>query len=88
MQPSDYINAMGERQLASLLYRDHIGLKHSKRERLRKELETARLQEAEQLKLADRNPEGHMPTVSPFLKALMAHIPEACVCARVSCGWL
>ena len=58
LHPSEYINSLTERGLASLLYRDHVGLKHSSRPRLEKELTDAKADEAERLAAADRRAKG------------------------------
>lgn len=74
MQPSEYVNAMTDRQLASLLYRDEIHLKHSSRERLEVELVGQKQLEDEILQLQPPKPHAEL---DPMLKALLDHMKQA-----------
>ena len=81
MQPSDYTSTMRERELAALLYRDHIGLKHADRSRLCEELEEAKTQETQKVlavttgEQPQHGEEGE-PRLDPLRKALLDHIWE------------
>ena len=80
MRSSPYLESLTERQLASLLYRDHVGLKHSSRDRLVKELSDCKNKETDQVATKNR---GVIRDVSedhandPLLKALLDHVWEA-----------
>lgn len=81
MRSSPYLESLTERQLASLLYRDHVGLKHSRRDRLVKELSDCKSKEENQIEAKNH---GMIMDMSkdhanddPLLKALLDHIWEA-----------
>ena len=70
---------MDARQLSSLLYRDHLQLKHSSRDRLQGELDTAKILEASKFAKADDSVLSITDGVSggdPLLQALLDHLPE------------
>ncbi len=71
---------MTERQLASLLYRDHLRLKHKNRNRLEAELSRSK-QKLKQLR--DREPDLALcdednNTSDGMHKALLQHLGEVC----------
>ena len=77
MQPSEYTRGMSERELASLLYRDHLGLKHANRRRLQAELEHAKEIEDKQIQAVTGH-ELHSVrlTDDPLLMALINHLKQ------------
>ena len=77
---------MTDRQLSSLLYRDHLGMKHSRKQRLQEEIEVARAVEAGQraqadlrAAIADVDVDANAGDVAadPFRAALMSHMLQA-----------
>lgn len=75
--PSAYTANMNERQLASLLYRDHLSLKHAGRERLHAEIMDARRKEDEGGHHSEFQVGGtEVEDVDPLLKALLDHLKE------------
>lgn len=66
---------MTERQLASLLYRDHLSMKHANKDRFKEELYQAKALEDE---LAPRMEQRNtLEDASPLLRAMVAHLKEA-----------
>ena len=76
---SDYTSKMNDRQLSSLLYRDHLGLKHATRQRLQHEVEAAKLVESAEQERLDRAAGRILDkqnVENPLLNALLSHLPE------------
>lgn len=80
IRPSEYTAKMTERELASLLYRDHLSLKHADRQRLHSEIKDVQRKENRGSHSEDEvegiEEVGDVDDVDPLLKALLDHLKE------------
>ncbi|CAE7224626.1 unnamed protein product [Symbiodinium sp. CCMP2592] len=76
---SPYLQQLNARDLASMLYRDNLRLKHAARQRLQDELDSAKLAEEMLRVQADRESgllEDKIAATDPLAKALLSHLQE------------
>ena len=77
---SPYLEQLNARELASMLYRDNLRLKHAARQRLQDELDSAKLAEDMRRVQADRESgllEHTTAATDPLARALLSHLQEA-----------
>ena len=77
LQPSPYTERMNERELASLLYRDHVGLKHASRDRLGKEIADAQTEESTFVNASVPEHDQNSEWMDPLTSAMLGHLVQA-----------
>ncbi|CAE7402879.1 unnamed protein product, partial [Symbiodinium necroappetens] len=79
LEPSPYLQQLNARELASMLYRDNLRLKHAPRKRLQDELDSAKLADNMRQMQADRESgllELTTAATDPLARALLSHLQE------------
>ncbi|CAE7773047.1 unnamed protein product, partial [Symbiodinium sp. CCMP2456] len=87
LETSPYLEQLNARELASMLYRDNLRLKHAARKRLQDELDSAKLADEMRQVQADRESgllELTPAANDPLARALLSHLQEAPGLARMS----